>query len=138
MGVELAAIVVQGERAGAPGQPVEAVESQLQGLVRGARRTLARARRTISGYQQVSFRGELDTAVTLLRAAGVPARVEIRGGELPRTLEAEVRAELRRITVMLLRAGETRACVIAVAGDGAVLLAVGAAEPCRVPASVPS
>lgn len=112
VGVELAAIVDRGERAGAPEQDDDAVEAQLRDLVATSRHALGRARRMISGYQRISLRSELDTAASLLRAAGVQTRVDapiaLAAGD-----DTDVeRAALRAAVARLLQSGEAGSCVI--------------------------
>jgi len=112
LGARLEEIATRGERAGelVTSDP-PASEQELRGLVGGARRTLAEARRMVTRYQEVSLRAELDTAATLLSAAGIEARLELPPGELPDSVDEGERAALRRDVARLL--GETaRASVI--------------------------
>ena len=124
LGVALEAIADQAEQASTlVGRSPAIVADELRALVDRSRRTLAEARRLVSGYQQVSLRAELDTAATLLTAAGIKTRVVVPSGDLPDTVEASLRSALRSATARLLRDDTTRSCVITVARqDGRVRL----------------
>jgi two-component system, NarL family, sensor histidine kinase DesK len=89
-----------------------AAEADLRVLVDGSRRTAADARRLISGYQRVSLRAELDTAVALLTAAGVPARL-VAPRDLP-AADPRLSAELRSALEGLLRGEPAGDCVLTV------------------------
>lgn len=120
IGAELEAIVERGERAGAPAQEAAAVETQLRELVGASRYALGRARRIVSGYQRMSLRSELDTAASLLRAAGIDTRIVA-----PDTLPdgagaAQLRTRLRAAIAVLLRSADVRSCVITVTAHGDV------------------
>jgi len=124
LGVALEAIAGHAQRASnVAGRSPAVVEGELRALVDGSRRTLAEARRMVRGYQQVSLRAELDTAATLLTAAGIETRVVLAGGDLPDTVEETLRSALRSATTGLLRDDATRSCVITVVRrDGRVAL----------------
>lgn len=87
---------------------------ELRTMVDNSRRTLAEARRLIRAYQRVPLRAELDTAVTLLSAAGVSARLVLPGDGLPRHADAELREALRAAVDRLLREPPARTYVITV------------------------
>jgi len=114
VGAGLEKIVVGGERAAGlvAGDP-PASGRELRGLVGGARRTLAEARRMVTRYREVSLRAELETAATLLSAAGLDVRLELPPGELPDTMDAGERAALRRDVARLL--GETARASVTIA-----------------------
>jgi two-component system, NarL family, sensor histidine kinase DesK len=115
LGGELEAIAGTAERTSAlVGRSPATVEAELRALVEGSRRTLAETRRLVRGYQQVSLRAELDTAATLLAAAGIEARVVLAGRDLPDTVEETLRSGLRSAVARLLRDETTKACVITV------------------------
>jgi two-component system sensor histidine kinase DesK len=124
LGAALEAIVARGRRASElAGRDAARVEEELRALVDGSRRALAQARLTIRGYQQLSLRAELDSAVALLTAAGIQTRVELPHGELPETVDAAPRAALRAAVARLLRDDATRHCSIVVGQrDGRVQL----------------
>jgi two-component system sensor histidine kinase DesK len=128
LGVELEAIAGQAERASdMAGRPPAVIAGELRALAEGSRRTLAEARRMARGYQQVSLRAELDTAATLLTAAGIQTRVVLAGGDLPDTVEETLRSALRSAIAGLLGDDATRSCVITVVRrDGRVGLALRA------------
>ncbi len=103
LGAGLEEIATCGERAGelvTSDPPASAQE--LRGLVGGARRTLAEARRMVTRYREVSLRTELETAATLLSAAGIDARLDLPVGDLPDTIDEGERAALRREIARLL------------------------------------
>jgi hypothetical protein len=78
------------------------VEQELRLLVGQSRRTLAAARQLLRG-DVLSPRTELESAVALLRAAGVDAALDLPDEALPATLEHDARATLQEITNDLLR-----------------------------------
>lgn len=90
------------------------LEDGLRALVDDSRRTLAEARQMISGYQQPSLRAELDTAATVLTAAGITTELVLPRGELPDTVDPSVRLELRSAIARLLGDNGARRCVITV------------------------
>ncbi|MGW2156707.1 hypothetical protein [Nonomuraea sp. NPDC001699] len=111
---------------------------ELGRLADDSRRTLAEARRRVRGYRQPSLRAELETAATLLSAAGVPTRLELPRQGVPETIPPRPRAALRATVTRLLRADGVRACTIAATVEGGrVLLEVRAddvTETIEVPA----
>jgi two-component system, NarL family, sensor histidine kinase DesK len=130
VGTALESIAERGDRAAslAMAEP-GAATWELSGLVGTARGTLAEARRMITRYRDVSLRAELETAVTLLEAAGIRTRL------LPAPLvssavpDEERRAALRRDIARLLHEGAAGGAVnIVVAGDGRVRFESGAGE----------
>ena len=111
VGAGLEKIVVGGEGAvGLVASDPPASGRELRGLVGGARRTLAEARRMVTRYREVSLRAELETAATLLSAAGIDVRLELPPGE---TMDAGERAILRREIARLL--GETARASVTIA-----------------------
>lgn len=148
LGSALESIAARGERAtaelarGAPAGPAHGVPAglaeELRGLADDSRRTLAEARRRVRGYRQPSLRAELETAATLLSAAGVETRLELPRLGIPETIPPQPRAALRATVTRLLRADGLRACTITVTvADGRVLLEVradDATETIEVPA----
>jgi two-component system, NarL family, sensor histidine kinase DesK len=115
LGAALESTLARGRRAmdRLPGDPALA-SGELHALVDGARRTLAEARQMISGYQHTSVRAELDTAVSLLSAAGIEARLVLPRGDLRDAVDEPVRAALRSATAELLADQRAHRCVIAV------------------------
>jgi two-component system sensor histidine kinase DesK len=124
LGAALEAIAVRGERAAAlAARDAPTLQDELQALVEGSRRALAEARRMVGGYQRHSLRAELDTAATLLAAAGVETRLLLPDGELPETVDAAPRAALRTALARLLRDDATRRCsIVVLRRDGRVEL----------------
>jgi signal transduction histidine kinase len=114
VGARLEEIATCGERAaGLVASHPSASAQQLRGLAGRARRTLAEARRMVTRYREVSLRAELETAATLLSAAGIDVRLELPPGELPATVDAGERAALRREIARLL--GETARASVTIA-----------------------
>lgn len=89
-------------------------ERELRALADGSRRTLAAARRMIRAYQRVPLRAELDTAVALLEAAGIPTTLTLPRGELD---SAELAGALRSAVNRLLHDDTVRAAAITVTRD---------------------
>ncbi|MFI9595961.1 hypothetical protein [Nonomuraea sp. NPDC052265] len=156
LGGALESIAARGERAAAALTPGSTPDSnpdsdpgsdpdsdpglaeELGRLADDSRRTLAEARRRVRGYRQPSLRAELETAATLLSAAGVATRLELPRQGVPETIPPRPRAALRATVTRLLRADGVRACTITATVEvGRVLLEVRAddvAETIEVPA----
>lgn len=114
VGVALADLADQGDRlTSSPG--VDDPPAELVELVAAARRSFAQARRIVRGYQQPALHVELESAVALLAAAGISARVVGPHGELSAMAEQSVRRELRSATARLLRGGGAGRVVLCVA-----------------------
>ncbi|NUR61372.1 MAG: hypothetical protein HOV87_22325 [Catenulispora sp.] len=92
----------------------EQARQDLMAVVDGSRRALAEARRLIRSYQRVPLRTELDTAVTLLSAAGVSAQLVLPDRDLPQHTDPELREMLRATVDRLLREQPPCSYVIAV------------------------
>jgi two-component system sensor histidine kinase DesK len=119
LGAGLQEIVDRGTAASASAsRSTPAVEGDVRILVAGARSTLAQARRMVRGYQQVQLRSELDTAVALLSAAGIEARVVAIDLDLVGTVDETLTTTLRSGIAALLQDGKVRACVLTVRSDG--------------------
>lgn len=113
VGGELADIVKRADRAGTATEPGE-LRAELSGIADASRRTLLGVRQMVRGYQQVSLRAELDTAITLLAAGGVETTVIGSDGP-PVVVDDDMRATLRSGIAALLRdSGSTTRCVIEV------------------------
>lgn len=107
-------------------------ERELRELVAGARRTLADTRRMARGYQTVLLRSELDTAITLLAAAGIDSRVVVGDPELLETVDERLKTALRDGIAGLLQDRRARTCAITMSAEcGRIRLAVSSehAEP---------
>jgi two-component system, NarL family, sensor histidine kinase DesK len=124
LGAALEAIAARGQRASTLAvQDPAMLEGELSALVEGSRRTLADARRMINGYQRLSLRGELESAASVLTAAGIQTRLVLPPGDLPEILEAAPRAVLQAAVARLLRDAAARRCSIMVTDeDGRVRL----------------
>jgi len=115
LGAGLEDIVVGGERAAelvTSDPPASAQE--LRGLVGGARQTLSEAPQMVTRYREVSLRAELETAATLLSAAGIEVQLELPPGEMPDSADERERAALRREIARLLAETARASVVIAV------------------------
>ncbi|MGW6497951.1 hypothetical protein [Nonomuraea angiospora] len=86
--------------------------AELSGLADDSRRTLAEARQRVRGYRRPSLRAELDTAATLLSAAGIETRLELPRTGIPDTIAPQLRAALRATVTRLLRTDGVGACTI--------------------------
>jgi len=136
LGAALRSITAQGERAmvlvdddTTPGSGLGPgpLAAELEALVGGARRTLAQARQLVNGYQRASLSTELDTAATLLTAAGIATQVVLPPDGVPDTADEALRSRLRADIARLLRDDTTGSCVIAVTHQaGQVQVAVRA------------
>ncbi|MFC4120573.1 hypothetical protein [Nonomuraea zeae] len=140
LGTALESLAARGERAAgqlARGESAGLV-AELTGLSDDSRRTLAEARQRVRGYQRSSLRTELETATTLLAAAGIETRLELPRDGIPDTIAQQPRAALRSTVTRLLRDGRVRACTITVTSrEGRIRLelrADDAAETIEVPA----
>lgn len=113
VGAELRAIAAGAAtlRGADPGR----AERELRVLVDGSRRTLAAARRMIRAYQRVPLRAELDAAVALLAAAGIPTTLTLPRGELD---SAELAGALRSAIDQLLHDDTVRAAAVTVTRQG--------------------
>jgi hypothetical protein len=90
----------------------EATRRGLAALVGRSRATLADARRIATGYRHTSVRAELDTVMSLLRAAGVRPQLVVAGGELPETMDPTSRRDLYRALGEVLGDDGVRSCVL--------------------------
>lgn len=119
VGDSLATIADRGEAiAVQAGADAESARGELRALVDGARRTLAVARRLIRAYQRVPLRTELETAMALLSAAGVSARLVLPDGALPRYADPRLRKALRAAVECLLHDESGRAHVVTLKACG--------------------
>jgi two-component system sensor histidine kinase DesK len=93
---------------------------ELDVVVEVARTTFADAKRIVGRYREVSLRTELDTAVTLLAAAGVDARLELESGLAPESIDDGVRQSLRDAIGEILSGMEPPTAVTITAADGCI------------------
>jgi two-component system sensor histidine kinase DesK len=97
-----------------------AATHELDVVVNVARATFADAKRIVGRYREVSLRTELDTAVTLLAAAGVDARLELRIGDAPASIDDAARESLRDAIGEILSGVEPPTAVTITAADGCI------------------
>ncbi|MFF4621587.1 sensor histidine kinase [Nonomuraea jabiensis] len=131
LGHALESIAARGEQAGRKlgGAAPEGLSEELAALADDSRRTLADARQRVRGYRRPSLRAELETAATLLTAAGIETRLELPRGGVPDAIAPQSRAELRAMVTRLLRADAVPACTITVtATDGRLRLELHTGE----------
>jgi two-component system sensor histidine kinase DesK len=92
--------------------------SELRALVGAARRLLGHARDVLRQYREISPRAELETAATLLLAAGIRTTLQLPPGRLPGALDEGSRAQLRRdIARILGQTGLHSVTISAIPGD---------------------
>ena len=132
LGAALGSIQVQAERAAAQLREAPATAAgPIESLVLDSRATLAEARRTISELSRASVRTELDTARSLLSAAGMDTAVADSAADLDADDEV-ARAALRSAVAALLADPPPRGSLISVVRrDGRLELAAvpGNGEP---------
>jgi two-component system sensor histidine kinase DesK len=126
LGAALASIVASGQRSAALAEAdPAAARPELAALAETSRSTLADARRLLSALHRPSLSDELETAASLLNAAGIPTRLVVPVGDPPADVSPAFRAELRSATARLLRDEAARACLIAVTSvDGQLRLGI--------------
>jgi hypothetical protein len=131
LGAALGSIQTQAERAAAQLRDAPATaDGPIEALVRDSRAALSEARRTISELSRASVRAELDTAMSLLAAAGMDTRVADSAAALDADDEA-ARTALRSAVAALLADPPPRGSLITVVRrDGQLELAAvpGAGE----------
>lgn len=136
VGTALAAVAARGRRAVAEDGEDE-LAGEASALADDARRALASARRLVNGYRQPSLAAELETAASLLTAAGVRTRVELPAGGLPDApADGDVRDALRAAVSARLQDGAAGACVVRAVADGARVRVEVEAEPATDAGSV--
>jgi two-component system, NarL family, sensor histidine kinase DesK len=122
LGVALASIVARGQRAAALADvDPAAARPELAALAETSRSTLADARRLLSALHQPPLWAELETAASLLTAAGIPTQLTLPAADPPADVSTDLRTELRSATARLLRDDTARACLIAVTAVGGQL-----------------
>ncbi|HEY2551563.1 MAG TPA: hypothetical protein VGI64_13390 [Streptosporangiaceae bacterium] len=134
IGAGLEQLIAAGEHAAqtAADDPVVA-ERELRELTAASRRALARTRQMVSSYQTITVRTEITTAVALLAAAGIPARVDVPSAVLDEALESRQLTGFRAGLTGVLHDEAAAGCVItAASSDGDLRLQIGRAN--RVPA----
>jgi two-component system sensor histidine kinase DesK len=129
VGAALDSIAARGERAAAltaPGRPGEdpgpgagegALSAEVRALAEGSRRALADARQLVNGYRRPSLAAELESAVSLLAAAGIDTRIRVPDGGLPPDAGPAARSALRVATADVLHDDAASSCVIDVRYD---------------------
>ena len=120
----LETIVAAGQRAAAGTDPEE-IAAELAALVTFSRQTLTETRHLLAGYQVASAEAELQTAVALVRGAGIDATLLLASDDIPAVLDTRARAELRSAVARILADDTVGSCVMSLssarAGEGAEL-----------------
>lgn len=134
VGAALDAIASQGDRATAlVTEDREPAAVALRSLADAARRTLAQARVVIRGYQRPSLSAELDTAVALLRAAGIETRVVLAPNVDLDAFDEGLRSSLQAHVARLVGADVTGSCLITITGEaGHLRMDLSSGEPSTV------
>ncbi|MBP2472584.1 two-component system sensor histidine kinase DesK [Crossiella equi] len=114
LGPALARLAEGAERAARLPGPAAAVHD----LVALSRQSLAQVRALVGRYRRGPLRAELDTALALLAAAGVPARLVLPDGPLPDPDEQALAVLRGGLATALARPGTE--CVISVRADGRI------------------
>jgi two-component system, NarL family, sensor histidine kinase DesK len=119
VGAALGSIAARGQRVAglAQGDPGSA-GPELAALIETSRGALAETRRLLSGLHRPSLRAELETAASLLTAAGIDTRLALPAGDPPASASAAFRSQLRSATARLLRDESARICVLALTSAG--------------------
>jgi signal transduction histidine kinase len=122
IGAELEQLIPAGRRAehAARDDPA-AAEHDLRAVTSASRRALATTRRMVSHYQTITARSEVGTAVKLLAAAGIAARVEVPADVLSQVLDNQRLAKFRSQLTAALRDEAVCECVISARGSGSDL-----------------
>jgi two-component system, NarL family, sensor histidine kinase DesK len=119
LGTALASIAARGQRSAVLAAEGASAGPELTGLIEISRSALADTRQMLRGLSRPSLWAELETAASLLTAAGIQTRLVLPAGEPPSQVSAGFRDELRSTTARLLRAETARTCVLAVTRDSA-------------------
>ena len=115
LGTALASIAARGQRSAAlAAAGAAATGPELAGLVETSRGALADTRQMLRGLNRPSLWAELETAASLLTAAGISTRLVRPAGDPPGQVSDGFRDELRSTTAQLLRADAARTCVLVV------------------------
>lgn len=119
VGAALASIVASGERSAAlaPVDP-DTAGPELAALIEISRGALAQTRQLLRSLHQPSLRAELETAASLLNAAGIRTRLELPATGPPGDVSPELRSRLRSVTARLLRDESARTCRLTLALPG--------------------
>ena len=115
LGATLQEIIAVGEQlAPMVAHDPAAAREGLSTLVGRSRRTLADTRRLVTSYRHASLRAELDTVLSLLRAAHITPRLVVPDDGLPATMDPAERRRLYDTVGELLHTEEARSCVLTV------------------------
>jgi hypothetical protein len=99
-----------------------AATHELDVVVEVARATFTDAKRIVGRYREVSLRTELETAVTLLAAAGVDAKLELPPDEATESMGNGARQSLRDAIGEILSSAEPPTTLTITAADGCIMI----------------
>ncbi|EXG82427.1 sensor histidine kinase [Cryptosporangium arvum] len=88
--------------------------TEMAAVLEVSHRALATVRAAASGYRYLSFSAELDSAASILEAAGVDLSIEASARPVPRTLDAVLSLALREAVANVLRHSDAARCRIRV------------------------
>lgn len=83
-----------------------------------ARRAVAKVRAVASGYRRMSLAAEIDSAVSMLEAAGIDVHVHLPEREVPDDVDSVLAVALREAVMNVLRHSDAHWCGIQVETDG--------------------
>jgi two-component system, NarL family, sensor histidine kinase DesK len=124
LGHSLSLIVLKSELAGRiAGQDPERIGREVKDIESVARQALADVREAVSGYRRRTLTDELDSARTVLSAAGVDTTVRTSGTPLPDQLDGLFGWAVREAVTNVVRHARATSCELTVSRDrkGAVL-----------------
>jgi two-component system, NarL family, sensor histidine kinase DesK len=118
LGHSLSLIVLKSELAGRLAEPSPDVRREIADIEAVARKALVEVREAVTGYRQRSLAEELDSARSVLSAAGVAAQVHVSGTPLSDPLDTLLGWAVREGTTNVVRHARAARCSITVTFDG--------------------
>ncbi|NUR83124.1 MAG: sensor histidine kinase [Nonomuraea sp.] len=118
LGHSLSLIVLKSELAGRLAEESPQVRREIADIESVARQALVEVREAVTGYRQRSLSEELDSARSVLRAAGVEAQVRMSGTPLPDPLDGLFGWAVREGVTNVVRHARAGRCEIEVTYDG--------------------
>ncbi|MEV4109561.1 histidine kinase [Nonomuraea sp. NPDC049695] len=118
LGHSLSLIVLKSELAGRLAEDSPQAHKEIADIESVARKALEEVREAVTGYRQRSLPEELDSARSVLGAAGVEAEVRVSGTPLPGLLDGLLGWSVREGTTNVVRHARATRCEIKVTYDG--------------------
>ncbi|MEV0234964.1 sensor histidine kinase [Nonomuraea sp. NPDC050786] len=118
LGHSLSLIVLKSELAGRLAEGSPQAHKEIADIESVARKALEEVREAVTGYRQRSLPEELDSARSVLRAAGVAAEVRVSGTPLPSLIDGLLGWSVREGTTNVVRHARATRCEIKVTYDG--------------------